>query len=126
VEATRLVTGRRRRAFVRQVALDVADGAHSLGELDFGARCRRHRIPVPERQVLCTTPTGRVHLDVRWAGSGLVVEIDGAGPRWGLAVTDDNLRQNEVVLTADRVLRFDLLALRPHEADVMEQVRRGL
>ena len=119
-------TGRRRRAFVRQVALDVADGAHSLGQLDFGALCRRHRLPVPERQVLRTTPTGRVHLDVRWAGSRLVVEIDGAGHRWGLAVTDDNLRQNEVVLTADRVLRFDLLALRLHEAEVMEQVRRGL
>lgn len=60
VEATARVTGRRRRAFVHRVAVDVADGAHSLGELDFGGMCRRHGIPVPERQVVRTTPTGRI------------------------------------------------------------------
>lgn len=71
-------------------------------------------------------PGGSVYLDVRWAASRLVVEIDGAGHRWGLAVTDDNLRQNELVLATDRVLRFDVLALRLHEQEVMAQVRRGL
>lgn len=126
VAATSTVAGRARRALVRQLALDVADGAHSLGELDFHRLCRAHAVPPPERQVLRTTPSGRVYLDVRWAGSGLVVEIDGAGHRVGLAVTDDNLRQNEVVLHSDRVLRVDLVGLRVAEAAFMAQVRRGL
>jgi len=77
---------------------DITDGAQSLGELDFAQMCRRHGIPPPDRQVLRRTARGRVYLDARWAGRRLVVEIDGAGHRVGLAVTDDNLRQNEVAL----------------------------
>jgi very-short-patch-repair endonuclease len=73
-----------------------------------------------------TTPTGRVYLDVRWAGSHLVVEVDGSGHRAGLALTDDNLRQNELTLGDERVLRIDLVGLRLREADVMAQVRRGV
>lgn len=124
--AAATVRGRARRALVRQVASDVADGAHSLGELDFGRLCRAHGIRAPLRQVVRTTASGRVYLDVRWAGSRLVVEVDGAGHRVGLAVTDDNLRQNDVVLGDDRVLRIDLVGMRLQEAAFMAQVRRGL
>ena len=124
--ATSTVTGRSRRAFVRQVVRDVADGAHSLGELDFGRLCRATGIPAPDRQVVRTTASGRIYLDARWAGSRLVVEIDGAGHRSGLAVTDDNLRQNAVALGDDRVLRIDLVGLRLERAAFMAQVRQGL
>ena len=44
----------------------------------------------------------------------------------GLAVTDDNLRQNAVVLDDDRVLRLDLIGMRLFEAEFMAQVRQGL
>ena len=111
---------------VRQVLRDVADGAQSLGELDFSALCRRHGIPPPDRQELRRTALGRIYLDARWKGSRFVVEIDGAGHRVGLAVTDDNLRQNEVVLGDDRVLRIDLVGLRVHEVAFMQQVRRAV
>ncbi|MGL5929384.1 MAG: hypothetical protein ACRCY8_10635 [Dermatophilaceae bacterium] len=120
------VRNRGRRPFVRQVLRDIADGAHSLGELDFAAMCLRHGIAAPERQVLRRTARGRIYLDARWKGSRLVVEIDGAGHRVGLAVTDDNLRQNEVALGVDVVLRIDLVGLRVHEAAFMDQLRRGL
>jgi hypothetical protein len=120
------VRNRGRRPFVRQVLRDVTDGAQSLGELDFAAMCRRHGIPPPDRQVLRRTALGRVYLDARWAGSRFVVEIDGAGHRVGLAVTDDNLRQNEVTLGDDRVLRIDLIGLRVHEARFMRQVGRAV
>lgn len=120
------VRNRGRRPFVRQVLRDIADGAHSLGELDFAAMCRRHGVPQPDRQVLRRTARGRIYLDVRWAGSRLVVEIDGAGHRVGLAVADDNLRQNEVTLGQDTVLRIDLVGLRVYEKDLMGQVRRGV
>lgn len=125
LSALRVVRNRGRRPFVRQVLRDVADGAQSLGELDFAAMCRRHGIAPPDRQVLRRTAVGRVYLDARWHGSRFVVEIDGAGHRVGLAVTDDNLRQNEVVLGDDRVLRIDLVGLRVHEVAFMQQVRRA-
>lgn len=123
--ASHHVGGRTRRAFITQVVQDITNGAHSLGELDFAAMCRKHKVPPPERQVLRRTSRGRVYLDARWR-NGLVVEIDGSGHRSGLALTDDNLRQNELVLGHDRVLRFDLLALRVRPQEVMAQIARGV
>lgn len=124
--AFRQVRNRGRRPFVRQVLRDLTDGAQSLGELDFATLCRRYGLPQPERQVIRHTPAGRIYLDARWAGSRLVVEIDGAGHRLGLAVSDDNLRQNAVTLGGDLVLRIDLVGLRVHERAFMEQVAGGL
>lgn len=126
VEAAEVARGRARRAFIAGVVADVADGAQALGEIDFARLCRRHGLPPPDRQVRVQTPAGRIYLDVRWAGAGLVVEIDGAGHRLGLAVSDDNLRANEVTLGLDRVLRIDVIGLRLREDDFMAQVRRGL
>jgi hypothetical protein len=126
LSALPVVRNRGRRPFVRQVLRDVTDGAQSLGELDFTEMCRRHGIPPPDRQVLRRTAHGRIYLDARWKGTRFVVEIDGAGHRVGLAVTDDNLRQNEVVLGDDRVLRIDLVGLRVHELAFMQQVRRAV
>ncbi len=125
LDALPTVRNRGRRPFVRQVLRDIAHGAQSLGELDFASMCRRHGLPEPHRQVLRRTRRGRVYLDVRWAHCRLVVEIDGAGHRVGLAVTEDNLRQNEVSLSGDVVIRIDLVGLRVHEAAFMRQVREA-
>lgn len=122
VEASRTVRGRNRRALIGQLARDIADGAHSLGELDFAGMCRRRGLPEPERQVVRRGPRGRVYLDVGWRESGWGVEIDGAGHRTGLAVTDDNLRQNAVVIAGTRLLRIDLLGLRVAPEAFMDQV----
>lgn len=118
----RAVKGRRRRAFVQRIVDDLVDGAHSLGELDFAAMCRERALPEPTRQVVRKTAQGRVYLDVRWDELGLVVEIDGAQHRQGLAVTDDNLRQNSVALTGDVVLRINLVGLRLEGERFMDQV----
>ena len=118
--------GRRRRAFVRQVIADIVDGAQSLGELDFGLWCRRRGLPAPRRQVLRQGPRGRIYLDVRWTEFGVAVEIDGAFHRVGLAVTDDNLRQNHVVLSGDLILRIDLIGLRLAATAFMDQVEAAL
>ncbi len=126
VEAADLVPGRNRRALIRQLVRDIADGAQSLGELDFAALCRQRGLPEPTRQVVVRGPRGRVYLDVRWDGWALVVEIDGSGHRWGLAVTDDNLRANAVSLGADLVLRIDLVGLRLETDTFMDQVAAGL
>ena len=67
-------------------------------------------------------PRGPLYLDVRWDDLGLVVEIDGAQHQWGLAATDDQFRQNAVVLRGDRVLRMTLMGLRLNPQEFMDQV----
>lgn len=124
-EAAFAVRGRTRRAFIKQVVADIADGAHSLGELDFAAMCRVRGLPEPSRQVVRRGPRGRIYLDAGWEELGLAVEIDGAGHRAGLAVTDDLLRQNAVTIGGELVLRMDLLGLRIEGDAFMDQVCRA-
>ncbi|HYN68210.1 MAG TPA: hypothetical protein VES93_15090 [Ornithinibacter sp.] len=100
-----------RRALLDTVIPDICDGAHSLGELDFARMCRRAGLPPPTRQVVRTGPGGRVYLDVAWEDIGLVVEIDGGHHGLALNPVDDALRQNEVTLGADMVLRIPVLGL---------------
>ncbi len=122
VEAEALVRGRNRRRFIHLVAHDIADGAHSLGELDFVAACRRRGLPDPDRQVVRRLPGGTAYLDVRWDTAGLVVEIDGSGHVMGLQMVDDDLRQNAVTLGHDLVLRVNLLGWRLHPNRYLDQV----
>ena len=121
-EAVRLIPGRNRRALVRALAHDIADGAQSLGELDFAALCRRRGLPAPTRQAVRRLPSGRCYLDVSWEDIGLVVEIDGSQHQWGLAAADDHLRQNSLVIRGDRVLRMTLMGLRLSPDRFMDQV----
>ena len=111
-----------RSAFVRQVVEDIADGAQSLGELDFAALCRLHHLPTPERQVVRSGVAGRIYLDVRWRDCPLVVEVDGAQHRLGLAVSADNLRRNALAIDGETVLTIDLIGLRLQTAAFMRQV----
>ncbi|WP_374970693.1 hypothetical protein [Terrabacter sp. BE26] len=126
LELTKPMPGRRRRAFIKRVLLDAADGVQSLGELDFARMCRARRLPEPSRQVVRCGPRGRFYLDVRWDCSRLVVEVDGAQHREGLNVTADNLSRNAVTLQNDRVLRIDLIGLRLYEDEFLQQVAKGL
>lgn len=113
-----------RRRLLGDVIRDVCDGAHSLGELDFGLWCRRYRLPQPRRQVVRVAAGHRVYLDVEF--DGLVVEIDGSQHLFGLAPIDDALRANDVALGPVRVLRLPLLGLRLQPDAFMQQVARGL
>ena len=126
VGATRL---RHRRALL--IALDdIEQGAQALSEIDFARLCRRHRLPAPRRQAVRTDRFGRRrYLDVEWitrTGETLAAEIDGAlhlvAPTWW----EDGIRQNEVVLSDTRVLRFPTVFVRHEEALVVDQLRRGL
>jgi very-short-patch-repair endonuclease len=125
-EAQQKVQGRTRRAFIKAVVKDIAFGVQSLGELDFARECRRRNLPEPTRQVVRQTPHGRIYLDVAWEGHLLVVEIDGVHHRLGLNVTMDNLRQNDVTLDGEKVLRIDVIGFRLEADRFMDQVARGL
>lgn len=115
----------KRPSFVAGVVTDISAGAQALGELDFAGLCRAHGLPEPSRQLLRTTPSGRIYLDVAWEDIGLVVEIDGAQHRWGLAVTDDNVRGNEVGIEGETLLRLDLIGMRLTPDVFMDQVCRA-
>ena len=115
-----------RTALVRQLVADITDGAQSLGELDFARLCRERGIPEPSRQVVVEGPRGRIYLDVRWNGLRLVVEVDGAQHRQGLAVTADNLRRNDLSIAREVVLTIDLVGLRLRRDEFLAQVGRAV
>lgn len=115
----------KRGPFVVRVVTDMSAGAQSLGELDFAGLCRAYGLPEPSRQCVRTTPSGRIYLDVAWEDIGLVVEIDGAQHRWGLAGTDDNLSRNEVGIAGSTLLRLDLVGMRLTPGAFMDQVCRA-
>lgn len=125
LSAWRSVARSPRRRLLEVTIGDLCDGAHSLGELDFAGLCRRYGLPEPSRQVVRSLPGGRVYLDVAWEDIGLVVEIDGGHHMLALNPIDDALRQNEVVLGDDRVLRIPVLGLRLTPARFMHQIVRA-
>jgi very-short-patch-repair endonuclease len=125
VDAVRQIRGRNRRAFIKTVAHDVADGAQSLGELDFAKLCRARDLPHPSRQAVRQGARGKVYLDVLWEDIGLAVEIDGSQHTWGLALTDDHFRQNDLVISGEPVLRMTLMGLRLQPDVFMDQVCRA-
>ncbi len=126
VEARKRVRGRTRRAFLRQIVQDIADGAQPLHELDFAQGCRERGLPEPSRQVMREGQDGRIYLDVYFDEHGLVVEIDGAGHLWALSGVDDALRANEVVIDGDRVLRINVLGWRLDREAYLDQVSAAL
>ena len=105
-----------RRSLLDVVIRDACDGAHSLGELDFARLCRAFGLPAPDLQVVRTTSGGRVYLDCHWADVRLTVEIDGGHHQLALHPVDDALRQNELTLGRELVLRIPVLGLRLHPA----------
>lgn len=104
---------------------DICDGAQSLGELDFTGLCRARGLPPPSRQVVRRGARGRVYLDAAWEDIGLVVEVDGGHHLLALAPIDDALRQNDVTLSGDVVLRIPVLGLRLTPDSFMDQVVRA-
>ena len=113
-----------RRVVLDGIVRDVCDGAHSLGELDFGWWCRRYGLPQPRRQVVRRVDGRRCYLDVEF--DGLVVEIDGGQHLAGLSPLHDALRSNALVLQHERVLRLPLVGLRLDPDAFMGQVATGL
>jgi hypothetical protein len=126
VEAFGGVRRHRRRRFIRTILGDLADGARAMGELDFAVWCRRFGLPEPSRQEVRRGRNGRIYLDVRWPRYGVVVEVDGIHHAEAAAVVADAMRQNDVVLQEDVVLRIPLLGLRTQPEVFLSQVREAL
>lgn len=101
-----------RRELLYLVIFELAGGVQSLGELDVVRMCRQRGLPPPTSQTLVTMANGRYYLDLRWAQYRVVVEVDGIHHTWAEQVIGDSLRQNDVALTQQTVLRLPLIGLR--------------
>lgn len=120
----------RHRAALLAATHDIAQGAHALSEIDFARLCRKAGLPPPTRQSIRKEPSGRRrYLDVEWDlpdGHKLVVEVDGAlhltVERWW----SDQLRQNELAIVRDVVLRYPSVIVRCEQKTVIEQLTRVL
>lgn len=120
----------RHRALFLAAARDIAGGAEALSEIDFARLCRRAGLPSPNRQRVRRDRYGRRrYLDAEWElrnGRRVVVEVDGAVHlNWRIRAADE-LRQNELVLTGDLVLRFPSVTVRCEPALVIDQLTRAL
>lgn len=105
--------------------VDICDGAHSLGELDVVTRCRARGLPDPSRQVVRRGPKGRIYLDLGWEDIGLAVEVDGGHHALGLNTVDDALRQNEVAIGDETILRVPVLGWRLEADAFLDQIVRA-
>jgi very-short-patch-repair endonuclease len=116
----------KRRRLLHAVALELLDGAGSLGELDVVRLLRRRGLPRPDRQVLRRVGRHRYYLDLYWERWKLVVEIDGIQHAWAENVVADTLRQNALSISGDTVLRLPLLGLRLAPDDFLGQIEAAL
>lgn len=120
----------RHRHAMRLAVEDIAQGAQALSEIDFTRLCRRYGLPTPVQQAVRRDRFGRRrYIDAEFvsrSGKRVVVEVDGAlhlAPRrWW----DDQLRQNEFVISGDLVLRYPTAIVRHEELVVVDQLGRIL
>jgi very-short-patch-repair endonuclease len=115
-----------RRKLVREVLADIEGGSHSLPELRFLAALREANLPLPDRQVVRSRPSGRAYVDAHWDDARLTVEIDGAGHLDPRAWVADLARQNDLIVGGDRVLRFPSFVIRDQPDDVVAMVAAAL
>lgn len=124
--ALEAVRRHRRRPLLRQTVAELLRGVQSTGELDLARLLRSRGLPAPDLQVRRRHRTGRVYLDARWPRYRVVVEVDGVQHQGAEAVVRDALRDNELRLDGDTVLRVPALALRTDPGPFLDQVTRAL
>ncbi len=113
----------RHQRVIRLALADIHGGAESLGEIDFAAVCRRHKLLQPDRQRVRTDPTGRRrYLDCEWHlkdGNVVVLEIDGSHHHWVEHWETDMRRERKIVTSRRWVLRATTTEIRLDSAAVV-------
>jgi hypothetical protein len=91
----------------RRSLADVAEGAHSVAEIDVRRMCRAFGLALPTRQVKRRDSLGRVrYTDCEWRladGRILVLEVDG-GFHMEVEHWEDDLVRHRALTAADRVV----------------------
>jgi hypothetical protein len=115
-----------RRALIATALDDIEGGSHSLPEIEFVAAIRAAGLPEPDRQAMWVRQDGRAFLDARWDSARLTVEIDGIGHLDPRAWIYDLDRQNELVASGERVLRFASFMVRDGPTRVTDRIAQLL
>ena len=128
LEAELRTVGRvRHKAYMRLVLADIAQGAHSLGELDLATLCRRFGLVPPTRQVIRRDSAGRRrYLDAEWllpTGEIVVLEVDGSHHLDVANWQEDMKRERSVVVSRRWVLRATTLEIRLEAAAIAADLR---
>jgi hypothetical protein len=117
----------RHKAYMRLALTDIAEGAHSLGELDLAALCRRFGLVSPTRQVLRRDAGGRRrYLDAEWrlpSGEIVVLEVDGSHHLDVASWQADMKRERSVVVSRRWVLRATVFEVRLEVAAIAADLR---
>jgi very-short-patch-repair endonuclease len=122
-----VMTRVRRRALLRSTLDDIEGGASALSELDLLALCRRFHLPVPDTQQRRRDAAGRHrYVDAYWRERGVLVEVDGGHHMSVAEWSQDMMRQNEIWIAGDRILRFPAWLLRTDPGAVAKQLREAL
>ena len=120
----------RHRAALVAAAGDIGQGAQALSEIDFARLCRSAGLPEPVRQAVRRDRNGRRrYLDVEWRrrdGRRVIAEIDGALHLAPTTWWADQLRQNDLAIADDVVLRYPSVIVRLEPALVLGQLTRAL
>lgn len=117
----------RRRGLIEVTCAELAGGAQTLAEIDFGRLCRRFGLPKVSRQVERRDSRGRRRwLDAYFDEFAMVVEVDGAAHMGARQWWDDLARSNDLTVGGDSVLRFTSWQVREHPADVALVIARAL
>ena len=126
--AERLADAMRERAKLRlrrtllSALRDIGDGSHSVAELAYlRAVERAHALPRSERQARRETGPTRYD-DVRYRRFATRVELDGRAAHPDHERWRDMDRDNDVVVTGDRVLRFGLADLDTRPCQIAAKV----
>lgn len=112
---------------INATMLDIAGGAQALSEINLVELCRRFTLPAPDLQTKRKDASGRIrYLDAYWRRWRLHVEIDGAHHMDVAQWADDMLRQNQVWISGDRILRFPAALIRERPGLVAGQLDAAL
>jgi hypothetical protein len=117
----------RRHALIARTINDISGGITALSEASLVALCRRYGLPEPEMQHLRKAADGRNrYLDAYWPAHRLHVEVDGAHHMSVDHWSADMLRQNQIWIEGDRILRFPAWLLRTNPEAVANQLVAAL
>jgi len=127
MEVMSVLTRVRRRALIQSTLADIAGGAQALSEIDLAVLCRRYRLPPPDLQERRCDADGRTrYIDAYWREWRVQAEVDGAHHMDAGQWAEDMLRQNQIWIAGDRLLRFPAWLLRSRPADVATQLQAAL
>ena len=117
----------RHKAYLRIALADIARGAHSLGELDVAAICRRYGLLPPQRQKSRRDQHGGWRfLDCEWdlpSGEIVVLEIDGGHHMEVAHWQADMRRERGIVISRRWVLRATALEVRLEPAVIVADLK---